>query len=99
MSTEQMRQEFEATVRAVFADLGSPEPDLRRNSTDDYLQAVHATAWWAWQASRAAVVIRLPDAIQVSDRRGWSRTHALAHNNAIHSCELALEAAGLKVEP
>ena len=86
-----MREEYEETVRREFASIGKPEPDLRRNSTGDYIHATHAAAWWAWQASRAAVVVELPD-VRWGDpySSGWNDMHGEALK--------AIEAAGLKVK-
>jgi hypothetical protein len=51
-----MREEFEAWY------LETSDMDIRPARIDDhYVLSVHNVAWCAWQASRAALVIELPD--------------------------------------
>lgn len=59
MSNDKMREEFEAAVA-----LEAKEPVLavylsRRDDT--YSTSTLHFAWWAWKASREALVIELPD--------------------------------------
>ena len=51
---------------------------------------------WAWKASRAAVVVQLPElhTIAPDDDRKW---HG-CRNSTIRTCARAVEAAGLKVK-
>lgn len=87
MSDSKMREEYEEVVRREFASMGKPEPDFRRNSLGDYIHATHAAAWWAWQASRAAVVVELPDS---------SSKH---NTEVIKAVGRHIIAQGLKVKP
>lgn len=49
----------------------------------------------AWQASRAALVVELP---QLSKPTPWESTEN-AWNNAIKACAKAIEATGVQVKP
>ncbi|HAE6203121.1 TPA_asm: hypothetical protein G4I96_000633 [Salmonella enterica subsp. diarizonae serovar 50:l,v:z35] len=56
-------------------------------------------AWKFWQASRAAIEIKLPAKIErevrdtdIDDERRWG------HNDAIRDCAEAIRAAGIKVK-
>jgi hypothetical protein len=86
MSTEKMREEFEVAFKKEFGfDWEETTP-----VTDDDRAAVMEVALWAWMASRAALVIELPDA-----------SHYDGHQPAlaIDDCRQAIEAAGVKVKP
>lgn len=51
-----MREEFEAWY------LKTSDMDIRPARIDDhYVLSVHNVAWCAWQASRASLVVTLPD--------------------------------------
>lgn len=54
MSNDKMRENFEAWAEE---DLGLP---MRRLASGDYQSFGISMAWKAWQASRAAVVVELP---------------------------------------
>ncbi|WP_288659493.1 MULTISPECIES: hypothetical protein [Pseudomonas] len=49
----------------------------------------------AWEASRAALVVELPD---LANPTRWESSDN-AWNNAIKACKNAIEAAGLQVKP
>ncbi|HEK0719594.1 TPA: hypothetical protein SMP42_002675 [Pseudomonas aeruginosa] len=55
-----MREEFEAWASSHFVDVGSGNP-LKKGPNGHYGFYVVATAWKAWQASRAALKVELPD--------------------------------------
>lgn len=61
----------------------------RRGNT--YATDFYASAWWAWQASRAYVVVKLPDGLVTADGQGVSLDG--------FRVVAAIEAAGLKVAP
>ena len=91
--TDKMREEFETAVA-----LESKEPVLavylsRRGDT--YSTSTLHFAWWAWKASRAALVVELPDA------DGLNREHMLVQGflEGVAHTRVAIEAAGLKVKP
>lgn len=57
-------------------------------------QGGNLDAWSAWQASRAAILIKLPPKdvwAEITNREGCAR------NQAIDECQESIESAGLKV--
>lgn len=64
MSNSKVREEFEAACRKHAEDAGFDEYDygFERSSEDSgcYADSHTQAAWWAWQASREALVIALP---------------------------------------
>lgn len=86
MSTEKMREEFEAWY-------------LRRFGKCDLKSSWAMERWEAWQASRAAIEVELPEQRNVPDRDCWARTNALGYNTANHECRTSIESLGLKVKP
>ncbi|MNE57882.1 hypothetical protein D3C80_1528720 [compost metagenome] len=60
MDTNKMRAEFEAGWRARYPAHG--DIALKRSGLDpeDYCNTRVKDAWWAWKASREAVVVELP---------------------------------------
>lgn len=98
MDTNKMRDttpdpfhaDFEAAVIKVYDEAGADEPNLAFKHgayTDPLIQS----AWWAWNASREAVVVDLPPrgALSASDSP-WE---------VFDACREAVEAQGLKVTP
>lgn len=86
MSTEKMREEFEAWA-------GQRGYSLERNSEAGGYYAVSANvAWSAWQASRATLVVELPPITGAGDH--WSNVR----DNTILSCKRAIEAADVRVK-
>lgn len=55
-----MREEFEAWASSHFVDVGSGNP-LKKGPNGHYGFYIVATAWKAWQASRAALKVELPE--------------------------------------
>lgn len=94
-----MREEFEAAVRAhQKAKLGIDEETmdaiLERTSRGGYASIWLQGAWWAWQASRAALEVELPDTV--------ANTGTLTSNAVLsykRECRVAIEAAGVRVKP
>lgn len=60
MGTNKMREQFESAWRARYPAHG--DVALKRSGLDpeDYCNTRVKDAWWAWQASRVAVVVELP---------------------------------------
>ena len=86
--SEKMREEFESWYWAKLH--GDRNVSLRRavfNKTSDgsYRGLKCDTAWCAWKASRAALVVELPGAIWCS----------LAYHEAINDVKEALDDAGV----
>ena len=91
MDTNKMREQFEAAAKARWPS--NPKLLLRINQPGtpaygDYENPIVHHAWWAWQASREAVVVVLPDPNEVHDSGDYCA-------EAID----AIEAHGLKVAP
>ena len=94
MDTNKMRDSFEAWA----------ENEVGLNTTASvipgcYCEPETETAWAAWQASREAVVVELPELRSVPDRDCWARTNGLGFNNALKEARQVIEAHGLKVKP
>lgn len=65
MDTNKMREQFEAAAKSQGLSLARTQQALRfANGTSraagDYVALETLCAWWAWQASREAVVVELP---------------------------------------
>lgn len=100
--TDKMREEFETAVA-----LEAKEPVLavylsRRGDT--YSTSTLHFAWWAWKASREALVIELPASPYMPDSEPESMTgyeigEAQGRCDMWASVREAIESAGLKVTP
>ncbi|MBD1555240.1 hypothetical protein [Pseudomonas typographi] len=106
MSTEKMREEFEAWVEANFG------LSVRRNPAGAYQSFGVYAAWEAWQASRAALVIELPQIVAYEAGYDSLRDNEYASQSgeffdadevfALHrsmDVREAIEAAGVRVKP
>lgn len=96
MSQEKMREEFEVWAEDA---LGLPKKRLR---TGGYQSFGMHSAWEAWQASRAAVVIELPDS--PGSHYNGAPVSALLDplqcwRDGYEMAAKRIEAAGLKVKP
>lgn len=56
---DKMREDFEAAYSEAAQD-GGWTPDYRLHKNGDYMQPAVYWAFWAWQASRATLVVELP---------------------------------------
>lgn len=84
-----MREEFETWFRKNH--YWAPESDpLVKDEAGEYYMLSTFGKWRAWQASRAALVIELPDC-RCYDHPGEAYP-------AIQDCREAIEAAGVKVK-
>lgn len=83
---EKMRAEFEAWA---FLNIGG----LDRWPDGSYRNEFMQTAWQAWQASRASLVVGLPTQCNEGDdyAEGW--------NNALGWSKAAIEVVGVRVNP
>lgn len=88
MDTNKMRADFEA---AFVAKYGFGRLTASANAD---AHAMYEAAKWAWQASRKAVVVEVPEGSDISD---WS----LEDQQVVNRKEAiaAIEAQGLKVAP
>jgi hypothetical protein len=99
MNIEKMREEFESAFRkeggGYYGEATRAAMDvvLERGSDGIYRSILARGAWWAWQASRAAIEIELPKIVD----KEWANTHAerSAMRDAIGLCKKRIEAAGI----
>lgn len=99
MSTEQMREEFETLYAEEISEgseIVTAEDVKKVRDGDSYMVPILAGSWWAWQASRAAVVVKLPD---IKSTFYPNKTERARAEEAVWWCKNNIEAAGLKVEP
>ncbi|EPB7008685.1 TPA: hypothetical protein VDW37_001888 [Pseudomonas aeruginosa] len=89
-----MREEFEAWASSHFVDVGSGNP-LKKGPNGHYGFYVVATAWKAWQASRAALRVRLPKLYGSSSLDAYPELAEF--NRGIRECLAALQQAGIEV--
>lgn len=90
MNASQMREQFESQfVEEYVRVLGEGARELATHALAANSPVV-SMSWWAWQASRAAVVVQLP-ATGTLLTPGW--------NQGVRACGEAIEAQGLKVKP
>lgn len=115
MNIEKMREDFEASFRnrTVAANANEfADVMLERGSDGKYRSIWVSGAWWAWQASRAALVIELPEPYAVigdyaacgGSRSVWDNDYAekiddrMCKKTPVYD-KASLEAAGVKVKP
>jgi hypothetical protein len=97
MSNDKMREEFEAEY-ARYAAISVEEVSGEWDG-DLYGDQGMRDAWWAWQASRAALAIELPELYDwTADQVGVFQDDDGTLFDAGAVIE-AIEAAGLKVSP
>ncbi|MBD1589498.1 hypothetical protein [Pseudomonas typographi] len=109
MSQETIREEFEVAFvektasldalrslenrfgdfKALFAEVLKED---RRGHT--YRADLYATAWWAWQASRAAVVVERPEKCEFAEPGG---AYEKGYRQGLRDMIDAIEASGMKV--
>lgn len=100
MDTNKMREQFEAAIVAMKMATGMPEDDAKsflEVGSNGYTSVYTKAAWWAWQASREALVIELPGGYDPYRANG--DPDMLNVNDTIQECREAIEAQGLKVAP
>ncbi|HDS1811558.1 TPA: hypothetical protein QEM79_002297 [Pseudomonas putida] len=92
MDTNKMREQFEAAYAAKStARNGRFYPGvLTRGDDGDYVIPSVQSAWWAWQASREAVVVELPK---------FEDYPASMERDMRESLRSSIEAQGMKVAP
>ncbi len=100
MDTNKMREQFIRAYRRILIAEGMMIQESRFELRDgEFVHRETAVAWWAWQASREAVVVELPS--EDTCRTSTAKEEAVqeAYNHALGECRAALEAQGLKVAP
>lgn len=58
---DKSREQFEAEINKKFGDL--IDQRICKNGDGEYMAWDMQVAWWAWQASRAAVEIEIPEVL------------------------------------
>lgn len=100
MNIEKMREEFEAwAITSAWLGIGD-ESQLHQDAKGTGYNEIEVhTAWLAWQASRSAIEIVLPEGKSLMERMYGPQ--AGGPDRLIHHREarMAIEAAGLKVKP
>jgi len=104
----QIRDQFEAAVIERMKEGGFLEIEIRveclsKDQSGNYHDGSVDTYWHYWQASRAALVIELPPAIDeldACDALGEDYATDCAHmsNGAIGACAAFIHAAGVKTK-
>ena len=64
--SDKFRNEFELAIAKEFQAYGAGSPDLARGGNsvgEDYRSSIVSAAWWGYRASRAALVIELPQIV------------------------------------
>lgn len=96
------REEFETWYLSVHGE-EARKWALRRYQQGDYRGNLAQSYWLAWQASRQALEIKLPDdGIQDCERDWGARckdTFDCGYNYACEQHEKAIEAAGVRGKP
>lgn len=90
MSNEKMREEFELAVTERFGKQHDGAFDRFING--DYKRPSIMNLWWAWQASRAALCVELPQVgicAMTNDLIGYTR--------GIRDCRSAIESTGVRI--
>ncbi len=95
---DKSREQFEAAIKQKFGDL--IDQRVCKNGDGEYMAWDMQVAWWAWQASRAAVEIELPNGVTTREAldAGYTCDYAAGMDDGIEACEDAILAAGLKVK-
>lgn len=95
MDTNKMREQFESFAREVL-DWSDDEFRLASDGKSYYWGST-GEAWVFWQASRAAVVVELPQGLCMFDMSGGRAPGGLPLIELKQAAD-AIEAAGLKFE-
>ena len=100
---DKMREQFEAAYAAKStARNGRFYPAvLTRGDDGEYVIPSVQSAWWAWQASREAVVVQMPNRAAEAYREEFDDVEGGSFNEAayIRDVRKVIEALGLKVAP
>jgi len=100
MDTNKMREQFEAAVMTKFPVIRMIRVNRPGSPVDgEYEVPGLEAAWWAWQASREAVVVELPPHEEYRCDTSWEEARQDAYNRALDESRSAIEAQGLKVAP
>lgn len=108
MDTNKMREQFEADFVEEMCRRGGEgfrstvlHSLSQKKPGGDYQHITESLAWWAWQASREAVVVELPNRAAEASREEFDDVEGGSFNEAayIRDVRKAIVAQGLKVAP
>lgn len=102
MDTNEMLKGFIRTYRSLLIAEGMNVQESRFELRDgEFAHRETAIAWWAWQASREAVVVEMPSRASEAYREYFDDVEGGSFNEAayIRDVRKAIEAQGLKVAP
>lgn len=94
-----MREEFEKSYTELQLSIGLASPIehlFECEEGGEYTSSHTSIAWWAWQASRAAIEVKLPPAYK--DTPPYE-CYENFFNAALDTCKKSIEASGLRVRP
>lgn len=95
MSQDKSREEFEVWHQSQYP---ASKGGYRSPAALHHWNGKKEMRWEAWQASRAAVVVKLPP-VQMSQRSDEEATFSAGGNEMRRKVIKCLEAAGIKVAP
>lgn len=98
------RAQFEEYIRRTFTYALLERHDEEGPFKGEYIDASRETEWeqWqaAWQASRSAIEVELPEKISEHNRNenGYVLPHASSYDEAIDDCAEGVIAAGIGIK-
>ena len=92
--SDKMREEFEAYYNDEILFLDGQYVMAGTNSCVGHAR-VKQIAWQAWQASRQAIEVELPESATVENE--WD-DYEIGYNNGIESTADAIRAAGIRIK-
>jgi len=102
MNIEKMREEFEEALIAMHVSTGLPRSTAKAmvevKCNGQYASPSTMGAWWAWQASRAAIEVELPVEDDTRCDTVAEEARQEAYNQGVGECRFAIESLGLKVK-
>lgn len=102
MDTNEMLKGFIRTYRSLLIAEGMNVQESRFELRDgEFAHRETAIAWWAWQASRAVVVVHMPNRASDAYREHFDDAEGGSFHEAAYISDVrkAIEAQGLKVAP
>lgn len=96
---DESRKAFESWIK-FHSDEDEMNGKLERaNSGSNYADSITDICWMAWQASRAAIEIKLPEFYDYTDQDTTrAAAEKSAYNSALYDSQEAIRAAGIKVK-
>ncbi|ELY4033983.1 hypothetical protein SMY43_002107 [Cronobacter sakazakii] len=97
---DKSREQFEARVKSETGlNLDRTNYALSEVGEQQYIDHDTNLAWWAWQASRAAVEIELPPTTEVHPLGpSTAKMFCELHKNTVAECANSIRTAGLKIK-